>query len=306
MGGSGGGGNSGKVEYPAYMMAIHGKFLDSSGADTPTYSVTDIMNAAWSANPFTGLTTYDPDLDIASALTYLVTFGGLSLPTSLSDAITHLVGTATTAVDDTILDLVTTTERTQELMDAYADQLDADIAAKALPVFQRGMQDINAVMSSAFVIGEALILAERNRNVAKFNAELMFKAYQVRAELIPRVAELQLKYFATYSEYMRSVAHLFVEFYRIKIVAKKEEQDTQQHIDEAEAKWDIELYQYASNVLAGIAGSGHVVPGKPNKVASALGGALSGAASGASMGAMAGPYGAAAGAVIGGIAGAFM
>jgi hypothetical protein len=247
--------------------------------------------------------TYDPDSDIAAALAYLVTFGGLSLPTSLTDAITNLVGTATTAVDDTILDLTTATERTQELMDAYADQLDTDIAAKVLPVFQRGMQDINAVMSSAFVIGEALILAERDRNVAKFNAELMFRAYQIRAEMIPRVAELQLKYFATYSEYLRNVAHMFIEFYRIKIVAKKEENEAQLHIDESEAKYDLELYQYGSNVLAGIAGGSHLVPGKQNKFASAIGGALSGAAAGAMMGSVIPGVGTLLGAGIGGLLG---
>jgi hypothetical protein len=153
-------------------------------------------------------------------------------------------------------------------------------------------------MSSAFVIGEALILAERNRNLAKFNAELMFKAYQIRAEMIPRVAELQLKYFATYSEYLKSVAHIFVEFYRIKIVAKKEESEAQLHIDESEAKYDLELYQYGSNVLAGIAGGSHLVPNKPNKFASAIGGALAGAAAGSAI--MPG-WGTAIGAGVGGL-----
>ncbi len=302
MGGSGSG-SSGKVEYPAYMQTAHGRWLDASGADTPTYSVTDLLNAAWGNNPFTGLVTYDPDLDIAAALVKLVSFGALTLPTSLADAITNLITPTTTLVDGTIMNLGVDTDRTGEVIEAYADQLDADIAAKVLPVFQRGMQDINAVMSSAFVIGESLILAERDRNVAKFSAELWFKAYQMRVELIPRLAEIELKYFATLSEYLRNVAHMFIEFYRIKIVAKREEFDDQMHVDESEAKWDIELYQHASNVMAGIAGGSHLVPNKPNKFASSIGGALSGAAAGAMMGSVIPGIGTGVGAGIGAIFG---
>jgi hypothetical protein len=55
---------------------------------------------------------------------------------------------------------------------AFSNQLDDEITTKVLPRFRRGMQDINAVVSSAFVIGEAVIEGFRDRDVAKHSSAI--------------------------------------------------------------------------------------------------------------------------------------
>ena len=61
-----------------------------------------------------------------------------------------------------------------------SEQLMADI----LPRFQAGMRDINAVQSSAFVIGQAIIEGMGQRDVAKFDADLRYKAFLQRDNLL--------------------------------------------------------------------------------------------------------------------------
>jgi hypothetical protein len=59
---------------------------------------------------------------------------------------------------------------------AFADQLDDEIANKILPRFRRGMQDINAVVSSSFAVGEACIEGFRDRDVARHISTLRVNA----------------------------------------------------------------------------------------------------------------------------------
>lgn len=87
------------------------------------------------------------------------------------------------------------------------------------------------------------------------------------------------------------------------ITSQNEEIHEQLVIDEADAKWNIELFQYAANLIASVSGGTNPNVKKQSKAVSALGGALSGAAMGAAVGGPVAPYTAAAGAVIGGVAG---
>jgi hypothetical protein len=104
-------------------------------------------------------------------------------------------------------------------------------------------------------------------------------------------------------EYRRALSAMSLEAQKLRIIAYKEQFETNAEFDEQDAKWDLEVFQHGANIMAGIAGGvGQNMP-KKSKVASALGGALAGAAMGA-MAMPAAPYiGAAIGAVVGGIAG---
>jgi hypothetical protein len=94
-------------------------------------------------------------------------------------------------------------------------------------------------------------------------------------------------------------AKIFIEGKRIKIVAKKEQTDQDAKLDEEDALWDIEMFQYGGNLLAAIGGgvsAPNTKQGGPSQGMSMIGGALSGAVAG---GTVAGPWGAALGGVLG-------
>ena len=71
----GGGGSAGKVSYPNYISGIHGGLLYHqsmeanlpSGYVAPNMSLMEAMNNAWSDNPYTGVTVYDPSSRLTDA-----------------------------------------------------------------------------------------------------------------------------------------------------------------------------------------------------------------------------------------------
>lgn len=296
MGSSGGGGSSGAVSHSAYLETIHNNWLDNTGTDLLTLSITDVMESSIGNSPWTGLTAYDPDADILeyknSIAAYAVILAGLSDTVDWSTLYTHA---------DSIFNAL------GPAVTAYSDLLDDNINVKVLPKFRRGMQDINAVVSSAFVIGESNIWGFRDRDVAGYVASLEDK----KLNAVDQMIQMMARRIGWQESYVRTM----IEANRIKIVAKKEQTDRDSELDEHDAKWDLEVFQYGGNLMAAI-GGGTVVPnmaGK-NKTASMLGGALtggvaagmlSGTAAGAAMGIPAGPAGVIGGAVLGAAMGLF-
>lgn len=272
--GGGGGGGSGAMDWPGYMKDWHGEALNDTGGDTLANSVTDAINSAYGSSPWTTAAAYDPDTDLTALI---------AAPDELQTLVT-LLSSGTTL--DTLISNVLDTSRIDDVVTEFAADMDARLLAEVLPRFEAGMRNINAVQSSAFVIGRALIEENQDRQVAKFSSELHLKAGLDDA----------IKVIGMKLEYQKVASQLIAEAYRIKIVAKKEEADVNNEIDSKDAVWDLELFQYGSNLLAGIGGGTAGTKG-PSATQSAIGGAMSGAAAGAMVG---GP----AGAVVGGVLGA--
>lgn len=272
----GGGGGSGAVSYPAYLEAVHGDWLNNGGADTITQSVTDTMNTAFGASPWAAATAYNPDADIVNMI---------AAPNNLQTLVTLL--SAGTGLD-TLISQILDESRITNSVNAFSNDLDDRLASEILPRFEAGMRNINAVVSSAFAIGRALIEEGQNRQVARYNADIRLKSFGDDA----------IKVIGMKLEYQKSVSQMLAEAYRIKIVAKKEERDANLKIDESDALWDLEVFQYGANLMAAI-GGGTSSPNtkQPSTSQSMIGGAMTGAAAGAMIG---GPPGA----IIGGILGA--
>ena len=118
-----------------------------------------------------------------------------------------------------------------------------------------------------------------------------------RSKLYLAATDQILKYLTQKYTWEESYVKIVIEAYRIKMVAKKEENAEDISIDEADAKWDLEVFQHGANVLAGIGGGVSGTDKRPSLAQSVIGGAMSGAAAGAMVG---GPTGA----IVGGILGA--
>lgn len=263
--GAGGGGASGAVSHSAYLEAVHTDWLNKTGVDTIEKSITEVMDTALGGSPYTGQLAYDPDADIAVYEAELALFkaliGGLSDTVDwaalYAQADLTLAGAAEAAI---IADTV-----------AFEAILDADIVTSTLPRFRRGMQDINAVQSSAFVIGEAVIEGFRDREVAKHSSILRLDVNARKLTAVEQMMQMMARRIAWNEGYSKTL----IEASRIKLVAKKEESDRNLLIDVTDAKWDLEVFQYGANLLASI-GGGTAIPYSPgtNPTASTLGGVL--------------------------------
>lgn len=352
-----GGGSSGKVDYPEYMKTVHGQLLDNNGADTPTNSVIDAINAAYGSSPWSGETAYDPTTPLADSWTavcaYNTVVDALNHTTDWLDALDNTrveidsnyyseefvansyisflqdIGSSLTIIANGV-DLINSDDYIDEDIDAYSRQLDDDIDNNALVKFRAGMRDINAVNSSAFIIGEALILGMKGRDVAKYSADLHLANTTQRNQMIVdltgkgvnltqlklqdrlarnqmtiNIADQMIKSLMARVEFEKSVAMISVDAKTKHIIANKEYTTENLSIAESDAKWDLELFQYTGNMLAAIGGGTSGAGQKqPSTAQSALGGAMSGAAMGASVGSVVPGIGTAIGAIGGAIIGA--
>lgn len=294
-GSSGGGGSSGTVDYPEYMKSMHGTWLG--------YVNSDIL-AARSASPYVGLVAYDPSSDLTimnSALSELeVLVDNLNSHTDYDTALAN----ATAAIDSVLVPA----SYIASLVEAQSDVLDTEYDGKIYPAFEAGMRDINAVMTSSFVLGRSLIGTERASKIDKFSADLQMQNHAKRADLITQAVSEMIRLLVQKIELTRAWTSMTVDIGRLSIAAYGDEATENKIIDVADAKWDLETYQYGANVMASI-GGGTSTPAKVegNQMARVVGGALSGASAGALIGSRVGGeggYGGAIGALVGGIAGA--
>ncbi len=304
MGGSSGGGSqgSGAISYPSYIESAHYDWLTAGGVDDMDSSIVDLMKEGMAgANPYTGETVYDPATDITEFEAAVTAFSTFVTTIDPDGDWAGYMDAAETQVDSILSD--TTLDAEIAANDAIIDDR---ITTDILPRFQLGMRDINAVISSSFVIGQAIIESFAQRDKDKFAGDLRLSNYKQRNEMIVTGAKDILNLFLQQMEYYKIANHYLIESKRIKVVMFDEELTQQLKLDENDALWDLSIYQYGGNVMAAISGGASTTKtSQPSMGQKALGGALSGAAAGAMM-TGGNPLGAAAGALIGGIGGALL
>lgn len=300
MGGSGGGA-AGQIGYPTYVESVHADWLancgvlgEGSGRDNlSSYSITDRIDAALGNSPFSGETAYDGATRITTVETEVNAFE------TIVDALSETTGWAgVLAQAVTTLDAnwtaPTPAAEAEIAMDVLAFEgiQDDRVETTVLPRFQRGMQDINAVMSSAFVIGEAIIEGMVDRDVAKYQGELRTKAFLLKDQLVAESllkknigytvgAEQMVKYVSLKLGANEALTKITVQTQLAALESERAEAEAQLEIDEADATWDLSVFQYGANVMAA-PGGGTMVPTKrgPSRTQAGIAGAASGAAMG--------------------------
>lgn len=183
----------------------------------------------------------------------------------------------------------------ESVLSAEADMMDEDVQNTILPRFMTGMRDINAVMSSSFVIGKAVIEDARVKGFAKTSAG-------IKLGLIP-IAQSRWE---SHLNWNKTVIMSYAEIMKLYITAKL---DIDLHNMEMRTKdllWPFTLLDHQRLAVACLQGATDAkssVKGA-SRGQSATAGALGGAAAGAMIGSEIMPgYGTAIGAVVGGIAG---
>ena len=291
MGSSGGGGGGGEMSWPSYLEEQHEDWLGDLDKGT--------IPGMIALNPFTLATAYDPTADLGLAWDAVCEFDafvdGLAHEVDYESAMNKAETVTDEIIDDTYINAD---------INAFADNLDTEMNINVFPVFKSGMREVNAVMSSAFVLGEADIYSRRTKEVVKYGTDLRSKMNLQRNEMVVKGASLMLQNLMTTASYEGEVARVSVDAKRIATVAFKEQNDMDIEIDEFDGRWDNEAYKYGANMLAAISGGTSGTSGSGmSKTQSAIGGALSGAAMGAQVGSVVPGVGSAFGAVAGGLLG---
>lgn len=303
MGGSGGGGSSGKVDYPSYLKKIHADWLAhttdsySGTPDTINASITDTMNDALGASPFVSIAAYNPSGDIV-------------VLENVRDQLGTTLGSINTSLQwanavEAVLTSIRGTDRkdmVDDVIDAFNANVDFEVESVHIPRFERGMQSINAVISSDFIIGRAIIEEGALRRKAEFAASIWLDYSKEERTLLTAWLPEYTRLMMAKADIAKASAGYSAEVFKGKVVAMKEYKDQEARFGEADAKWDLEVYQYGANLLASISGAALSPTQKSSPVQSALGGAVAGGGAGYMLAAglgVSGPVGAGIGAVLG-------
>lgn len=266
----GGGGSTGKVDYPDYLKDMQGIVLYGGLAgdsvpippDAGLNILARVMGTdgetkmtGTDANPYFGVNAFIPDSELQSAVT------------ELNDL-------------EAILDTANMQNQIVELETSFRDRHKFNLAQSYSRV-TAVMGGSGAAMGTAFPTALAMLEVGFNNDVKDFKLK-------AEVEMVKnKTVAVQLRF-----DYLRS---------RIAIKVDQSRQDVGYNFDEE--MWDLSVYLRAMTGIGAIAGVSTIKrDGDPSTFDSILGGLATGASIGGSVG---GPQGAAIGAGVGGLLGLF-
>lgn len=279
-----GAGPSGAIDFPTYMKNVHALWLYGLGPSAvpplPDTNVLELMEIAWgSPSPFEFVKIYDPDTALDdNESRYNSSETIIDALSAVTDYDT-LVANAKAEADNVV---VSETE-ISDAVTAYKNSVETRHLDN-ISNFTSGMADVNAVHSSQFIIGLALLEREREHDVSNYEANLRIQIKRDKMVFIGQAVSQMLQVHLTKASMALQLVATKAEVNRLKIVAKNEEVDRTLDLQKGDALWDLQIMQLGSNLLATIAGSGQPEIQGMSRTQSALSGALSGAAMGASTG----------------------
>lgn len=292
-GSGGGGGSSGTVDYPDYMKERHSVLFDDMRQKT---------DQAIADNPYVGMYGWDPSCMIQHMQATVDYYDHIIQEFEPLDLWKQMMG----LVPDIVFDLLDM-EPLQDFIDQQKLRLRHGVEDDVLPKYRRGMQDIGAVMTSAFKIGEALLWTREMEEEAaierEFKGKLSLAAYEYCFKSSGDLITLTLQKIS----YNKEVVHYNLETLRMGYAAMKEYTDSNNIYRMEQVKWPLEMSKYMMDCLGSIASSAGTSyttsTGGTSRAASAIGGALGGVGAGAML--TGGPIGAAIGGAAGLVAGLF-
>lgn len=269
-----GGGSSGEVVMPTYMVAHHAKWLSdnlpdanmlglSNPADTAyttykgliegidDFNVASEIYLASNLNPFEGVQAYDPDADLTAIEDALEEFSTVVEGLSPEDTMALAVATALEQVNEEVYSeeeiaaaVAAHEARTEE---GYQRRVSSTLSSLAVG---------RATMSGAFDAALVLQANQREAEISDYSAKLGLMSQEKRIGLAVQFSEqfiglvqLQLTSHQALTELTKSVAQM-------RIVGMQDQIATDLGYDEAEARWRPGMFEYPAQMLASYSGGG--------------------------------------------------
>ena len=289
-----GGGSSGAVDFPQYQKDIQ-KYLIQGAADTasgavkyPEKGIIACLNDVIGNSPFSNW----EDISVENL------FFGYGYSDGNFPALFDMFGKFMAGLDieslwTQIYDNTIDGPEISSAVAAHAADLDNDLEVNSYPRFHAGMRDINAVQSSAFVIGRSLIESQKTRDITKFAANIRLHALDIAQGR-----------WDSHLKWNNSVITAYADLVKLFYVAKFDAEAMNYDIRGKDILCDIRAFEYPRAMLGALQGTSSPTGGQEvSQVAKSLSGVVGGAATGAQIGSVFPGYGTAIGAVVGGIAG---
>ena len=234
MGSSGGGSSSSggtyTMRYASYIEDRHKVFLN----DTYSYRKSVISD-----NPYNDFTDIPVDAGFFGTGYILASFP------SLFDVYGKFVaGLDIDALWEELLEASIESPAAANLVKAESALLDDELDTTLLPKFMTGMRDLNATMSSTFIVGKALLLDTKQKVVSKFSAELKWK-------LISIAQDRYKAHLAWNMEVVNSYSNLFKTYFGVKEGITRLNYD----IEAKDSLWPLTVMDYERANLGALQGA---------------------------------------------------
>ena len=294
-----GGGTSGAVEHPDYIASTYRILVQDTDAlpsTTLTIGMLDALKTVLDATtPYANAEAFSPDPYLALDQEQLI---------KTEDALLNSAPTIDTNRWDAMHDAAKTKADALFLQDAidkgvdiYADKTVDEFNA-SINRYSAGMAEANAVHSSAFIIGMALLETQRVRDINTHRTVLTIENEKAKTQYMQKAIGDMVNLMNMHMGNRLEILRWQTEIGRLGTIAKAEQFSKDIEYDREDTLWDLTAISKAANVMAA-PGGGSALPEKPSSGASALSGALAGATIGASFG----PVGAGVGGALGAIGG---
>lgn len=280
MGGGKGGGSNGDVtstvRYAPYIEDKHEAFLNE---------IVSRRTSAIDSSPYAGIATVASDDGF-----FGVGFTLASFPSLYDMYGKFMAGLDVEVLYDQIYGDLMEGPVTHNLVSAESAFLSDELTSDTLPRYETGMRDLNAVMSSTFILGKALLEETRVKAVAKYSAGLQYA-------LLPIASQR----WQTHLEWNKGVVLTYSEMMKLYFTAKMDVDNHNQEILAKDRLWPFTVLDYERVAIAALQGATKSTTHTAGS--SGVGRAIAGALGGAAMGAMAFPAFPVAGAAVGGLLG---
>ena len=252
-GGSGGGGSSGRVDYPTYMKMLHQEALmgDSPYDWTNMLGVAHHIELLETASPYSDLAAFDPSETLDDIFSKIKHLEGVIYQFCHKEEFKEILSTANEAFEDdpdfsydAVDDVVTTLDASQRMVRARSETL-----------FDAQLADIGAVMTSAFAVAKANLLADSVRAMQAQEKDIRLRHMAARMQSKTQATDSMVKVLMLNIEALGDYIKTFADVSMKKIVAYKEQYDRDAELDQLDADFPLSLYERFGNLLASIGGA---------------------------------------------------
>jgi hypothetical protein len=153
------------IRYAPYIESHHQTFLSETSA---------YVDSATNAAPFNDFSEIPVDVGFFGAGYVLASF-----PSAFDVYGKFVAGLDIEAMWNQVYNSTVESPVVNNLIQAHSAFLSDELDTTVLPKYQLGMRDINAVMTSSYVIGKGLLMDQMEKNLNKFATETKFKMIDV-------------------------------------------------------------------------------------------------------------------------------
>jgi hypothetical protein len=237
-------------------------------SDLPQGILDYLDDALAGGNPFSAAFSYDPSTDMLTIQDSVDAFQALVSALDPETDLGSHISLAITSADGAI-----TTTSIDADVDAF-ETASAPAFARSVNRLTSGMAEINAVNSSAFIIGMAQMENARTNELAAYRAKLASQNQHDRTVLVAQFAADIANMQGRQLDAQRAATDMQRAVSTNNIIAMKEFLAEELDLDYKDSTYEMELFSFANQTLAaGLGASQHAIG--PSKASSQLSAAIS-------------------------------